>query len=123
MASVPQAVRAPAQRPMQRRYVDSVRWLAWIAIPSWLVSLAFHVILIVAPACTIYKPVGFGNPDGSKEFVGIYAEQWGGAAGLPGDGTGQPAGEGVGIHLGPAEDAARERAGDGAGEASGESKD
>jgi len=107
---------------MQRRYVDSLRWLAWIAIPSWLVSLAFHVILIVAAAYTIYRPVGFGSPDGSQEFVGIYAEQWGGAAGLPGDGTGQPEGPGVGVHLGPAEDAARDRAGDGAGEATGESK-
>src|SRR4029077_13852226 len=103
MASVPQAVRAPAPRPAQRRYVDSLRWLAWIAIPSWLVSLAVYVLFIVAAAYTIYPPVGFGSPDGSQEFVGIYAEQWGGAAGLPGDGTGQPEGAGVGIHLGPAE--------------------
>src|SRR5262249_59536869 len=98
MASVPQAVRAPAQRPLQRRYVDSVRWLAWIAIPSWLVSLAFHVILIVAAAYTIYRPVGFGNPDGSHEFVGIYAEQWGGAAGFPGGGPGGRPAAGAGTH-------------------------
>ena len=82
MASVPQAVRAPAPRPAPRRYVDSLRWLGWIAIPSWLVSLAFHIVLIVAAAYTVYKPVGFGSPDGSTEFTGIMG-QWGGAAGLP----------------------------------------
>jgi len=121
MASVPQAVRAPAPRPAPRRYVDSLRWLGWIAIPSWLVSLAFHIVLIVAAAYTVYKPVGFGSPDGSTEFTGIMG-QWGGAAGLPGEGTGQPAGEAVGIHLGPGDENTQDKAGDGPGAAEGDSK-
>ncbi len=104
MASVPQAVRALIPRPAQRRYEDSLRWLGWIAIPSWLVSLAVHVSLFIAAAFTIYRPAGFGSPNGSKDFDGIFAQQWGDSAGLPGDGTGQPVGPGSGIHLGPAAD-------------------
>ncbi len=81
-----------------------MRWLSWIAIPSWLISLAVHVSLFVAAAFTIYRPTGLGSPNGSNDIDGIFAEQWGGAAGLPGDGTGQPIGAGSGIHLGPAVD-------------------
>ena len=92
MASVPQAVRAPVSRPVERRYVDTLAWLGWIAIPSWLVSLAIHVLLLVAAAYTVYRPVGFGSLGGSKDFDGIIVGQWGGAAGLPGHGTGQPVG-------------------------------
>lgn len=103
MASVPQAVRAPLPRPAKRHYEDSLRWLAWITIPSWLVSLAVHVSLFVAAAFTIYRPAGFGSPNGSKDFDGIFAEQWGDSGGLPGNGTGQPIGPGMGIHLGPAD--------------------
>ena len=42
---------------------------------------------VVAAAYTVYKPVGFGSPDGSKEFTGIIGE-WGGSAGLAGGGYG-----------------------------------
>jgi hypothetical protein len=121
MATATQPVRTSAPRPATRRYVDSLRWLSWIAIPSWLLSLALHMVLIVAAAYTVYKPVGFGSPEGSTEFNGIIG-QWGGSAGLLGDGTGQPTGEGVGIHLGPGEDDAKDKAGDGPGTADGASK-
>jgi hypothetical protein len=121
MASVPQAVRASVPRPAPRRHVDSLRWLGWIAIPSWLVSLAFHIVLLVAAAYTVYKPVGFGSPDGSAEFTGIIG-QWGGAAGPPGEGTGQPAGPDVGIHLGQGEENQQDKAGDRPGAADGDAK-
>ncbi len=119
MASVPQAVRPPVRRPTERHYVDTLAWLGWIAIPSWLVSLAVHIMLLVAAAYTVYRPMGFGNPNGSQEFDGIIVGQWGAAAGLPGGGTGQPAGPAVGIHLGPGEDASRDRAGGAGAEAEG----
>lgn len=61
---------------------------------------------------TFWRPAGFGQRAGSGDGpIGIIAENWnGGAAGLPGDGNGQPEGDGRGIFSGPP--AAAEQKGD-----------
>jgi hypothetical protein len=105
-------------RPVKYHRHVVVGWLTWMVIPSWLASLAFHITLLVLAAYSIYRPVGFGNRDGRGEFDGIIAEQWGAAPGLAGGGTGQPAGVGDGVDLGPGENRrSRDRAGDAAADA------
>src|SRR5258708_4299072 len=121
MASISQAAGVRTLSPPVYRRHEALVWFGWIAVPSWLVSLAFHVALMVVAAYSIHRPGGFGNPGAPEGFDGIFAQQWGGAAGLLGDGTGQPTGSGVGIHLGPAENAASDPAGDRTGEAERES--
>lgn len=75
-----------------------------LVIPSWVLSLIVHAVLLLFMGQTLWRPVGFGQKSGNGDGpIGIIAEQWnGGTAGLPGDGTGQPQGAGVGIFAGPA---------------------
>jgi hypothetical protein len=71
-------------------------------IPSWLLSLAVHAVLLLLMGQTLWRPAGFGQHAGTGDGpLGIIADQWGGDGGLPGDGTGQPPGEGSGIFAGP----------------------
>src|SRR5260370_40438659 len=114
MASVPQTAILKPVRPVKYHRQSGVGWLTWMVIPSWLVSLAFHITLLVLAAYSIYRPVGFGNRDGREGFDGIIAEQWGAAPGLVGGGTGQPAGVAEGLGLGPRTSRARHRAVDAA---------
>lgn len=122
MASIPQsglpAAKVRRLRPIKYRRQEEQGGLEFKSMPSWLVSLALHVTLLLIAASTIRMPAGFGTPgSGGEHFDGIFADQFGSAApGLPGDGTGQPAGDAVGIHLGPGESAERDRSDAGDGE-------
>src|SRR5579872_5110335 len=84
-----------------RRIVDGAGRLL---IPSWVLSLVFHAAILLFMGQTFWRPGGFGQRVGSGDGpIGIIAEQWNeGAAGLPGDGMGQPQGPGIGIFPGPA---------------------
>src|SRR6516165_3339146 len=116
MASVPHTATFKPLRPVKYHRQSGVGWLTWMLIPSWLVSLAFHVALLVMAAYTMYRPIGFGSGDGKAQFDGIIAQQWGAAPGQLGGGTGQPAGVGAGIDLGPGENRSSDRAGGAAAE-------
>lgn len=50
------------------RTEDSLR----LAVPSWFVSLLFHVGLLAALAVTMRTPVSIGDPDADARQVGIY---------------------------------------------------
>ncbi len=110
MASVPQTATLKPLRPVKYHRQSAAGWLTWMVIPSWLVSLAFHITLLVLAAYSIYRPVGFGSRHGRDGFDGIIAEQWGAAPGFAGGGTGQPAGVGEGVDLGPGDNRSRDRA-------------
>src|SRR5207245_3563920 len=90
---------------MEYRRDDRSVSVGWIVIPSWLLSLALHVAALCLMAFTVYRPVGFGKSGAGETDTGIYAGL-GTGPGLPGDGTGQPPGPGMGIFSGPAQDAA-----------------
>ncbi len=71
-----------------------------LVIPSWLLSLVLHAVLLGLLGQTLWRPGGFGLRAGKGDGpTGIIADQWGG--GMPGDGTGQPEGPGIGIIAGP----------------------
>lgn len=80
---------------------------SWLEAPSWLLSLVMHVGLLVTLAVMVERPVGFGKRGGFDNEIGIFAGLGTGTGtGLPGNGTGQPEGESIGIYSGPASDAA-----------------
>ena len=74
-----------------------------LVIPSWVLSLIVHAVLLLLMGQTLWRPAGFGQRAGNGDQpIGIICDLNGGAAGLPGDGTGQPEGPGIGIFAGPA---------------------
>src|SRR5579872_435684 len=107
---------ANPRRPSAAARVDATRtrqaktasrrsdWARRIVFPSWLASLAFHLLLMLTVALTASRPPGFGNRGGPITISAILGD--GPAAGLPGAGTGQPKGPGVGLFLGPGPGAA-----------------
>jgi hypothetical protein len=73
-------------------------------MPSWVVSLALHVVLLCLMGQTLWRPTGFGGRGaGDNEIGSIFAPLNGSGSGLPGEGTGQPRGDGIGIYPGPQE--------------------
>lgn len=84
-------------------------WADRLLLPSWLVSLVFHLLLMLTVALTAHQRPGFGKGK-PITISAIFGD--GPAAGLPGDGTGQPKGPGMGILLGPGAQA--DQAGEGA---------
>lgn len=107
----PAAIRATGpSSPNDRR--KNRRWGDRVLLPSWLVSLTLHLTLMLAVALTAKGPPGFGKiGEGPITISAILGD--GPAAGLPGEGTGQPKGPGMGIFLGPGPGTASEQAGDG----------
>lgn len=75
-----------------------------LVIPSWVLSLIVHGVLLVLMGQTLWRPAGFGMRKGKGDDpTAIIGElRNGGGTGLPGDGTGQPEGPGIGIIAGPA---------------------
>jgi hypothetical protein len=90
----------------------SFGWTDRIVIPSWLASLALHLLFMLTLALTVSRPPGFGKGAGPITISAILGD--GPAAGLPGAGSGQPRGPGMGIFLGPGPGASNDQAGDGA---------
>ena len=74
-----------------------------LVIPSWVLSLIVHGVLLLLMGQTLWRPAGFGQHKGNSDGpTGIMGELLtGGGTGLPGDGTGQPEGPGIGIIAGP----------------------
>lgn len=64
----------------------------WFALPSWLVSAAFHAALLFVLALTIQRPAAIGNPDADEREIGIYSKEAhdGPVGGSEGD-AGEPA--------------------------------
>ncbi|MSR58725.1 MAG: hypothetical protein EXS05_13910 [Planctomycetaceae bacterium] len=44
----------------------------WFAIPSWMISLVFHVALLATFALTMQTPARLGDPDADEREVGLY---------------------------------------------------
>ncbi|HEY3966226.1 MAG TPA: hypothetical protein VGM05_16825 [Planctomycetaceae bacterium] len=92
-AAVP---RPPRFDPRRTRDVASR-----LLLPSWIISLGLHVVLIIVMGQSLWRPARFGTRAPGDGTIGIIAETWnGGYPGLPGDGTGQPVGPGTGIFTG-----------------------
>ncbi|HLJ11910.1 MAG TPA: hypothetical protein VKU82_12010, partial [Planctomycetaceae bacterium] len=110
MAATIEKVKARLPPAVDHRRGDPAGWIGWIVIPSWLLSLALHTALLCVMAFVLHRPSGFGTSGFGDGETGIYAGLGNGTApGLPGDGTGLPIGETVGIFDGPAQGAAGAR--------------
>ena len=100
--------RPPRFDPRRTREVASR-----LLLPSWIISLGLHVVLIIVMGQSLWRPAGFGARTTGDGTIGIIAETWnGGYPGLPGDGTGQPVGPGMGIFTGGSGQSGEAQAGD-----------
>ena len=89
------AVPRPPLFDPRRTRESANKWL----LPSWVVSVGLHVVLVLFFAQSSFGPPGRrGKGGGGDEVFGIIAQSWNGEEpGLPGDGTGQPIGTGSGL--------------------------
>jgi hypothetical protein len=112
------APRQAVPRPPRFDHRRIVEGASRLVIPSWVLSLVVHALLLTFLGQTLWRPGGFGQRGGRGDGpIGLVADRWNGADGLLGDGTGQPQGEGVGMFLGSAATAPRSGGASGADEA------
>jgi hypothetical protein len=84
-----------------------------LLLPSWLISLGLHIVLLVVMGQSMWRPGGYGIRGDGDGTIGIIAESWnGGFPGLPGDGNGQPVGPGTGVFTGGSGQSAEIASGD-----------
>ena len=98
------APRASVPRPPRFDHRRIMEGAGRLVIPSWVLSLFVHGLLLLMMGQTLWRPAGFGQRKGNGDDpTAIIGELWnGGGTGLPGDGTGQPEGPGIGIIAGHA---------------------
>src|SRR5690348_14102123 len=95
--------RATVPRPPRFDHRRIVAGAGLLVVPSWILSLIVHAVVLILVGQTYWRPAGFGQHKGKGDGPdAIIGELWnGGGTGLPGDGTGQPEGPGIGIIAGP----------------------
>jgi hypothetical protein len=79
----------------------------WLAIPSWIISLALHAGLLALLAMTLHGPAIVGDPLSNDREIGIYFRPaHDSRPDVPGDGSGEGTGEPTSspVSAGPAAD-------------------
>ncbi|MFN0056322.1 MAG: vWA domain-containing protein [Planctomycetales bacterium] len=64
----------------------------WLAVPSWMISLLLHAVLLLLCATTIQPPTRIGDPDAGEREVGLYFNSQSAAQDFPGAGDAASAG-------------------------------